>query len=76
MCCGSFNEAIQHKFQAYQANGVGEYWIVDPVHETIEVWVLGEDGQLTLQGAFGSDDKFKSVTLDEEVDVQPIFAAS
>jgi Uma2 family endonuclease len=76
MCCGSFNEAIQQKFQAYQANGVGEYWIVDPVHETIEVWLLSKEGQLTLQGAFGSEDKFKSATLDEEVEVMAIFAAT
>lgn len=32
------------KFRDYEASGVGEYWIVDPEKNTIEQYLLGEDG--------------------------------
>ena len=64
----------QQKYQAYEKHGVNEYWIVDPVHETIEVWTLNKDGKFERQGAY-ADDKFKSATLGEEVDVKAIFAS-
>jgi len=63
----------QQKYQAYERHGVGEYWIVDPVHEVIEVWALGDDASFVRQGAYADDDTFKSVTLGEDVAVKPIF---
>lgn len=44
------------KFHDYEANGVGEYWIIDPAHESVRLYVLvdghyqevpPEDGRLT-----------------------------
>ncbi|MBB5325159.1 Uma2 family endonuclease [Anoxybacillus tepidamans] len=32
------------KFQSYEQSGVNEYWIVDPIHETVEIYAL-QDGQ-------------------------------
>lgn len=32
------------KFQDYQLHGVGEYWIIDPVAETVELYRLTDDG--------------------------------
>lgn len=32
------------KFAAYEAAGVGEYWLVDPVREHVDLYVLGPDG--------------------------------
>lgn len=64
----------QQKFQAYQLYSVPEYWIVDPVHEVIEVWVL-EGERLNLMGAYDEKDTFKSHILDENVQVKPIFNA-
>ena len=63
----------QQKYDAYQRNGVAEYWIVDPVHELIEVWTLG-DGGFVRQGAFARGDTFQSATLGEAVTVETIFA--
>jgi Uma2 family endonuclease len=60
------------KYNAYEANGVGEYWIVDPVHGTVEVWTQGATG-FDRQGAYAGDDTFKSRTLDEDVAVKPFF---
>ncbi|MEM6281948.1 MAG: Uma2 family endonuclease [Chloroflexota bacterium] len=63
----------QQKYEAYERHGVGEYWIVDPLHDIIEVWTLGEDGLFKRQGAYAGDDTFKSVTLNEDVSVKAIF---
>ncbi len=63
----------QEKYQAYEQRGVDEYWIVDPVHETIEVWTLGEDKLFQRQGAYGKTSTFPSVTLGTTVTVRPIF---
>ena len=63
----------QDKYQAYERHGVGEYWIVDPVHETIEVWTLDENTQFSRQGAYGKTGTSQSVTLQTIVEVKAIF---
>ena len=63
----------QAKYQAYEAGGVNEYWVVDPVYEVIEVWRRGDDNSFKRQGAFAGDDTFESVALDESVSVKAIF---
>ena len=65
----------QQKYEAYQAHGVSEYWIVDPVHEVVEVWTLGAGGAFQRQGAFAGEDTFRSVVLDETVSAKAIFGA-
>ena len=62
----------QQKYEAYQRHGVSEYWIVDPLHETVEVWTLGE-GMFKRQGAYAGADTFDSATLGETVTVKAIF---
>ncbi len=62
----------QQKYRAYEQNGVGEYWIVDPVHEVIEVWTLNA-GDFTRMGVYDSDDTFTSQTLQQAVTVKAIF---
>jgi Uma2 family endonuclease len=62
----------EQKYAAYEANGVGEYWIVDPVHGTVEVWTQGATG-FDRQGAYATGDTFKSRTLAEDVAVKPFF---
>ncbi len=65
----------REKYQAYERHGVGEYWIVDPIHETIEVWTLEERGKFARQGAYGKTGTFESTTLDTTVTVKVIFDA-
>ncbi len=57
----------------YEKHGVTEYWIVDPLHETIEVWNLDEDGLYNRQGAFAGEDTFDSRVLGESINVKAIF---
>ena len=63
----------QQKYQSYEQHGVSEYWIVDPVHETVEVWVLGDE-KFQRQGAYAAADTFKSAVLGEDVTLKGIFA--
>lgn len=63
----------QEKYNAYQQHDVREYWIVDPLHDTIEVWTL-TDERFQRQGAYGTNDTFNSVVLGQTVDVEPLFA--
>jgi Uma2 family endonuclease len=63
----------QEKYQAYEKHGVGEYWIVDPVHEVVEVWNMSENGTYARQGAFAGDDVLYSRVLEEDIHVKAIF---
>jgi Uma2 family endonuclease len=63
----------QEKYDAYEAHGVGEYWIVDPAHETIEVWTRGKDGLFARQGAYDKKGEFASVMLGTNVKGADIF---
>jgi Uma2 family endonuclease len=38
---------LKHKMKRYEASGVKEYWIVDPVEKSIEVYE-NENGQFRL----------------------------
>ena len=58
----------QQKYLGYERHGVGEYWIVDPVHDTIEVWT-NSGTSFIRQGAFGRDDTFDSAILGATVTV-------
>ena len=49
-----------HKMQVYERSGVREYWIVDPVSQTVDQYVLA-DGRFALRN---------SCTLTEEVNVE------
>ncbi len=55
------NDKVE-KFQLYEKFGVPEYWIIDPVHKLIEVWVL-DGGRYVLQGMYGVGDSFDSAIL-------------
>lgn len=56
------------KYRAYERHGVREYWIIDPAHETLEVWQLTE-GAFQRLGAYASGMRFASVVLTRNVDV-------
>ncbi len=62
----------REKYATYEQHGVQEYWIVDPVHELIDVWAL-DGGKFVHQGAYSTDDTFKSQVLKADVEVKTLF---
>ena len=52
---------------------VQEYWIVDPVHEVVEVW-QSDNKRFTRVGAFAHADTFESRPLNLAVEVKDIFS--
>ncbi len=60
------------KFNLYEQHGVAEYWLADLETHLLEVWVRGDDGKYTRQGAY--TDSFESVLLGEvTVDLVGLF---
>lgn len=60
------------KFKLYAKSGVLEYWLVDPVGKTIEVYVL-DDGDYHLIGYYGSDETARSALFDVEIALEKAF---
>ncbi|WP_143415091.1 Uma2 family endonuclease [Geobacillus sp. E263] len=61
------------KFKLYEKFGVQEYWIVDPVYQTIEVFGF-EDGFFKKREVFGKDQQLTSFVFpDLTVEVSSIF---
>lgn len=64
------------KYMAYERHGVREYWIVDPVHEVVEVYTQPANAQQFQRlGAFGQGDTFQSTVFNQAVSVTTFFAA-
>ena len=62
----------QEKYQVYEKHKVQEYWIVDPVHETLEVYNF-HAGKFARHGAYAANDTFPSQILGISVVVKAIF---
>jgi Uma2 family endonuclease len=61
------------KYKIYEQAGVKEYWIVNPIDENINVFVL-TDGKYQLNGMYGGDMKIKvSIFKDLEISLEDIF---
>ncbi|WP_194241272.1 Uma2 family endonuclease [Bacillus fonticola] len=62
------------KYQLYEKAGVKEYWLVDPVNESVEVHLLCE-GYYTFQGVFTKEDTISvQVLTGMELALHQIFA--
>lgn len=59
------------KYLAYEKHGVHEYWIVDPVHDLVEVWQLS-NGAFQRIGAFAVGETFDSNPLGRTIAVSDI----
>lgn len=62
----------QEKYLAYEQHGVREYWIIDPLHEILEVWSQ-QSGQFSRHGVYAGEDTFNSPILRETISVREIF---
>ncbi len=53
------------KKDAYESNGVKEYWIVDPYMKTVDVYIL-QDGKYKLDGSYTKFTEYDWEGLNEE----------
>jgi Uma2 family endonuclease len=60
------------KFELYAAEGIAEYWLVDPVGKTIEVYVLDE-GMYHLIGYYGEGEIAHSALFDVSISIEEAF---
>lgn len=73
---GTARRDLGIKREKYRTSGVPEYWIVDPVHASIEVLVL-ESRDYVRHGLFGRADMLRSkVLVDLEIPLSEVFPAS
>ena len=62
------------KFNLYQRAGVQEYWIIDPVDKTVQVFVL-EDGRYAAKDFGAVGDKLKVNILEDcTIDLSEVFS--
>ncbi|MFD1067952.1 Uma2 family endonuclease [Oceanobacillus locisalsi] len=61
------------KYRLYEEAGVKEYWIVDPVNESVEIHLL-TDKQYTFKGVFTKSDTISvNILSNLELDLEQIF---
>ncbi len=66
---------VGYKHELYGRHGVREYWIVDPMVQTVAVH-RQRDGRLELAGTFGRRDSLATVLLQGlQLDLDDIFAS-
>ncbi|MEQ8167715.1 MAG: Uma2 family endonuclease [Candidatus Eremiobacterota bacterium] len=60
---------IKDKLKLYQRSGVREYWIVDPVHKTVQVYKVDEEGKYSFPETYTEDDKIKVGIFNDELEI-------
>ncbi|QKY68826.1 Uma2 family endonuclease [Lentibacillus sp. CBA3610] len=61
------------KYQLYEKSGVKEYWLVDPVLESVEIHCLSDEGY-EFQGVFTKEDTISvSILTGMELDLSQVF---
>ena len=72
---GTAHKDLKVKFDRYERAGVREYWIVDPVGATVQIFTLGPEGKYGRPEAFGTGDQVKVGLFPElEIDLAAVFA--
>lgn len=61
------------KFRDYAAHRVQEYWIIDPRDESLEQYLLGEDGEFSLQLKSTAGDVTSQVLCGLSIPIRSIF---
>jgi Uma2 family endonuclease len=63
----------ERKRKLYAAEGVAEYWLVDPATHSFQVLALMETGY-RLHGRFGPGERVSSTVFALDLEVDPVFA--
>ncbi len=70
---GSIDKDREIKKEVYERFAVKEYWIVDPIHKTVEVYNMVNDRYKMTSFAEEKGKIISTVLPDFEMDVQVIF---
>ncbi|MBP9885165.1 MAG: Uma2 family endonuclease [Leptospiraceae bacterium] len=64
---------LKHKKSIYEKHGVREYWVVDPIDKTVEIF-QNQNGKFHSIGEFSKTDTAKSSLLAGlEIELEKIF---
>ncbi len=70
---GNSKKEMKIKYELYEENGVKEYWVIDPEHESVSVFILNKS-KFVPQKPLTTEDTLKSaVFLSLEFSVDEIF---
>jgi Uma2 family endonuclease len=66
---------VHDEFKIYEEHGVREYWIVFPNDQTVNVFLLNENGKYQNIGLYAGDDKIpvNIFNSDLQVDLAEVF---
>ena len=71
---GNSKREMKDKFQLYESAGIQEYWLIDPIHEFVIVYILNKEGKYIGSEPYTDDDKLTSSVLKGlEVDLSEVF---
>ncbi|CAG5010388.1 hypothetical protein DYBT9275_04706 [Dyadobacter sp. CECT 9275] len=71
---GNSQTEMKNKFEAYEENGVKEYWLADPANEIILVYIRNEQGKYIGLQPFTLEDSISSYVFpDFNLNVADIF---
>jgi Uma2 family endonuclease len=64
---------LKDKRELYEKAGVKEYWIVDPYHNAVQIYILGENNSYGKSKVYSQNDKVKVGIFDDlEIDLERV----
>jgi len=65
---------LNEKYNLYERSGVKEYWVVFPLDQVLDVYLLDENGKYQKAGTYANDARVKpSIFEDLEIDLSLVF---
>jgi len=72
---GNSKKEMRTKYDLYEEAGVREYWVADPEHQTVHIFVMDETEHYKTAGIYVSDDVMTAqIFPDLHVDLAEVFA--
>ena len=72
---GNSKKEVRLKYDLYQENGVGEYWLVYPYEQIVQQFVLDDSGKYRLHALYpGNETATPYLFPDLQIDLNDVFA--